>query len=140
MAAAEPIAPEFIDRLASGLRLDAARLKKDMQSDETRQALLRNQQLANAIGLKSHPIVCDRLGTGGRNWNVSIIRSERVPDYDVEILVLAERRTFERASFTNSGCTPLLVPTLDDGPGLPHKVRQFSFRQLLTYLCHQAGP
>ena len=50
-----PITPEAIEGAGKKLGLDVAKLKADMSSKEVEGALVRNQQLANAIGVQSTP-------------------------------------------------------------------------------------
>ena len=50
-----PITPEAIEGAGKKLGLDVAKLKADMGSKEVESALMRNQQLANAIGVQSTP-------------------------------------------------------------------------------------
>ena len=50
-----PITPKAIEELTDQLRLDLARLKRDMSSPEVAAVLLQNQRLANALGVQSTP-------------------------------------------------------------------------------------
>lgn len=50
-----PLTPEAIEKIASNLKLDVARLKKDMAGSEVDAALKRNYALAGALGVKSTP-------------------------------------------------------------------------------------
>jgi protein-disulfide isomerase len=55
MTAAEPISMPAIEQLASKLALDVDKLRRDMRSAEVGESLARNQQLAEALGVRATP-------------------------------------------------------------------------------------
>jgi protein-disulfide isomerase len=67
MTAAEPVSMPLLEQIASKLGLDVEKLKTDMQSAEVGEALARNQQLAEALGVRATPsfVIGSELISGG---------------------------------------------------------------------------